>query len=118
MTVHTHGCNVCNTCSGWGEWLLYSPDPLGNRLASTMIRYPTQSHYPDAEHASLCPILLMPSAGPGGDSIIINFVRHWFESAGFRIQKDVKFRQGNEQISKYGYIKPIKWQHYMETERE
>ena len=37
------------------------------QAASTMIQYPTQSHYPDTEPAIPCPILLMPSTWLGSD---------------------------------------------------
>ena len=34
------------------SWILYSAAPLGNQAASTMILYPTQSHYPEIELTS------------------------------------------------------------------
>ena len=36
------------------SWQLYSAAPLGDQSASTMSRYPSQSHYPDTDvHQSL-----------------------------------------------------------------
>ena len=52
--------------SGW-ELSCDSAAPLGNQATSTMTSYPIQSHYPDTELISPCPILLMPSARLGSD---------------------------------------------------
>ena len=51
--VHTHD-----------HWL-YSAAPLGNQANNTMIWYPSQSHYPDTEPTSPCPILIMLSTWLG-----------------------------------------------------
>ena len=40
-------------------WWLYSAARLGYQATTTMIQYPTQSHYPDTELTRPCPILLM-----------------------------------------------------------
>ena len=46
------------TCdSGLSMWL-YSVTPLGDQATSTMAQPPTQSHYPDTELTSPCPILV------------------------------------------------------------
>ena len=50
------------------SWWLYSAAPLENQATRTMTQYPTQSHYPDTEPTSPCPILLMPSARLGSDT--------------------------------------------------
>ena len=44
----------------------------------TVTCYPTQSHYPDTEPTSHCPILIMPSARLGRD---IGLTRPGFENA-------------------------------------
>ena len=41
--------------------------PLRNQAVSTMTWYPTQSHYPDIEPTSPCPILILPSTCLGSD---------------------------------------------------
>ena len=43
-------------------WQLYKGGPLENQVTGTMTCYPTQSHYPDTELTSPCPILIMPRA--------------------------------------------------------
>ena len=48
-------------------WCLYSAAQLGNQVTGTMNQYPTESHYPDSEQRSPCPILLMLSARLGSD---------------------------------------------------
>ena len=60
--------------SGWAptfdsllSWRLHSAAPLGSHAVSTMTWYPTQSHYPDTEQISPCPILIMPSTWLGSD---------------------------------------------------
>ena len=40
----------------------YSAAELGDQATRTMTWYPSQSHYPDTEPTSSCPILIMPSA--------------------------------------------------------
>ena len=45
----------------------YSTVPLGNPAVSTMIPYSTQSHYPDTEPTSPCPIWIMLSTWLGSD---------------------------------------------------
>ena len=64
----------CKVISGWlptwvsaHSWQLYSAAPLGNYATGTLTQYPTQSHYPDTELTSPCPIPLMQSAGLGND---------------------------------------------------
>ena len=44
-----HACRVCSTAT------------LGNLASSTMILYPTQSHYPETELTSSCPITIILS---------------------------------------------------------
>ena len=41
--------------------------PLRDQTTTTMIWYPTQSHYPDTELTSPRPVLLMPNTKPGSD---------------------------------------------------
>ena len=48
------------------SWWLNSAAPLGNQAVITMTWFPTQSHYPDTEPSSNCPIV-MPSTGLGSD---------------------------------------------------
>ena len=50
------------TCGSVRSWRLYSAAPLGNQAANTVTCYPTQSHYPETEPNSYCPILIKPSA--------------------------------------------------------
>ena len=60
--------SISDSVRSW--WLYnYSATNLGNQAAtaSTMTQYPTQSHYPDIELTSLCPILLMLSIKLGSD---------------------------------------------------
>ena len=54
--VYENGYRLMNVHSSQ----LYSTVPLGNQATSILTRYPTQSHYPDAE---VIKYLLMPSAG-------------------------------------------------------
>ena len=56
------------TCDSVHLWQLYSAASLGHQTAGTMTCYPTQSHYPDTEPTSLCPILIMLSARLGIDN--------------------------------------------------
>ena len=53
--IMTHSCR------------LYSATPLGNQVASSMTRYPSQSHYPDTEPTSPCPMLRMLNNWLGSD---------------------------------------------------
>ena len=55
------------TCHSVHLWRLYSAARLGNQVASTMTQFPTQSHYPDTEPTSPCPILIMSSTRLGSD---------------------------------------------------
>ena len=55
------------TCDSAHSSLFYSAAPLGNQAISTITRHPTQSHYPDTEPTSPCPILIMLSAWLGSD---------------------------------------------------
>ena len=58
--------------SGWvptydsmhSSWL-YSAAPLRDQATITMTWYPTESHYPDTEPTSPCPILKLPSTRLG-----------------------------------------------------
>ena len=61
-----------------GILCLYSTTPLRDQAASTMTRYPTQSHYLETEQTSPCPVLIMPSARLGSNKY--NFLSHWFDS--------------------------------------
>ena len=55
------------TCDGVQLWQLYHADPLGYQVADTVSQFPTQSHYPDTELASPCPIIIMPSTRLSSD---------------------------------------------------
>ena len=50
------------TCDSAHSWLLDSAASLEHEAAGIMTYYPTQSHYPDTERTSPCPILIMLSA--------------------------------------------------------
>ena len=52
---------------------------LGDQVAGTMTRYPTQAHYSDTVITSPCPILLMLSTRLG-IATSINCISHWFDS--------------------------------------
>ena len=52
-----------------------------------MTWYPTQSHYPDTEPTSSCPILIMPSA--------------WLGSTEYRLDQDLNPQGSDSLISKY-----------------
>ena len=65
------------TCDSAHSWQLYSAVPLGNQVAVSMVQYPIQSHYPDTERTSPCPILLMPSHRLGSDKY--KLISHWFD---------------------------------------
>ena len=69
-----HVLATSTVISGWvltydnaHSWWLYNAASLEHQPTSTMTCYPTQSHYPDPELNSLCPILIMPSASLGSD---------------------------------------------------
>ena len=66
------------TCAKTHSWTLYSAAPLENRAISIMTWYPTQSHYPDIEATSPCPVLIRPNTWLGSDNY--NLISHWFES--------------------------------------
>ena len=53
---------------------LHCAAPLENQATSTMIKYPTQLHYPATEPTSPCPILIMPSAWLGSDKYTFIYV--------------------------------------------
>ena len=55
------------------SWQLYSAAPLWNQATSTMIRYPTQLHYPDTEPSSPCPWLILIMLSTWLESPSINF---------------------------------------------
>ena len=55
------------TCDSVHSWELYSAASLEHQAAGTMTCYPIESHYPDTELTSPCPILIMPSARLGSD---------------------------------------------------
>ena len=57
--------------------------PLGGQVIGTM-PYLTQSHYPDTELTSPCPILVMLSTRVGRNRYL-NVVSQWFDSTGFKI---------------------------------
>ena len=56
------------TCDSAYSWQLYSAAALEHQTAGTMTCYPTQSHYPDTEPTSYCPILIMPNTWLGSNS--------------------------------------------------
>ena len=56
------------TCKGAHSWWLYNATQLGDQAVGTMTQYPTQSHYPDTELSSSCPILVMPNARLGSNT--------------------------------------------------
>ena len=65
------------TCDNAHSWYFCSAASLGCQAASTMTCYLMQSHYPDTEPTSPCPILIMPSTWLGSDKY--QFVSHWFD---------------------------------------
>ena len=65
VTVHTHGDSI--VLSHWG-----------NQATNTMTQYSNQSHYPDTELTSPCPILLMLSARIWSDKY--PFLSDWFRA--------------------------------------
>ena len=74
------------TCDSAHSWELYSAVRLGDQTASTMTRYPTQSHYPDTEPTSPCLTLIMLSACLGSNKY--QFLSHWFYSAKVQTHED------------------------------
>ena len=56
------------------SWQLYIAISLGHEAAGTMTCYPTQSHFPDTESTSPCPILIIPSARLGATSRNLNVI--------------------------------------------
>ena len=62
--VISGGVPTCDSALTLG---LNSASHLGNHATSTMTRYPTQSHFPDTEETSPCPILIMPRTRLGSD---------------------------------------------------
>ena len=59
LAVISGGMGIDLTCT---LLVTYSVAPLGKQTTGTMTQGPIQSHYPDSELTSSCPILLMPSA--------------------------------------------------------
>ena len=55
------------TCDSAHSERIGNAAPLGNYTPGIMSRYPTESHYPDIELPSPCPILLIQSARLGGN---------------------------------------------------
>ena len=84
------GMKLCFTIEGkaqWGDgyqlvsacsWWLYSAASLEFQTTGTMACYLTQSHYPNTEATSPCPMLIMPSTWLGNDKY--KFVCLWFDS--------------------------------------
>ena len=65
-----------------GHWYLcwlYSTTPLGSQVAGTMTQHPIQSHYPDTELTSPCPILLISSTRLGSDKYQCNKSLVWLD---------------------------------------
>ena len=56
--------NILATCK---VMLVCSAAPQGDQATGTMTGYPAESHYPDTELTSPCPILMIPSAQVGSD---------------------------------------------------
>ena len=54
-------------CDGTQSWWICCAGPLRNQAASTITWYPHQSHYPNTEPNSPCPILIIPSTWLGSD---------------------------------------------------
>ena len=78
------------TCDNAHSWWFYSATPLGDQTTSTITWYPIQTHYPDTEPTSPCPILINYNAdtwlGKGKD----RFLSHWFDSTMVRIPRSFK----------------------------
>ena len=77
------------TCDSAHSRWLYSAASLEHQAVSSMVCYPTQSHYPDTEPTSPCPILIMPSTRLGSDKY--QLYSHCFDSTRVR-----KLRSGFE----------------------
>ena len=61
------GLRLVLTCDSVHLWRLYSAALLEHQATSTMTCYLTQSHYPDTELTSPCPILIIQSIRLGSD---------------------------------------------------
>ena len=59
------------TCDSAHSWRLWSTAPLGDQTMSPLIWYPTQSHFPNTEPTSSCPILIMSSVNDYANTIHI-----------------------------------------------
>ena len=57
LRSYQDGCRLVTVCTH--SWWLYSVSQMGDQAASTC--YIIQSHYPDTEPTSHCPILIMPT---------------------------------------------------------
>ena len=72
------------TCDGTYSCQFYSATPVRDQGANTMTWYPTQSHYPDTEPTSTCPVLIIPNIWLGSDKHQFDkslvWLDHWFES--------------------------------------
>ena len=88
-----------STCDSAHSWWLYSAGPLGDQATSTMIWYPTQSHYPDTEPTSPCFILIMPSTRLGSDKY--TFLSHWFWVAWVWTQE---IQNGRKTLNSFGHL--------------
>ena len=81
------------------SWWLYSAAPLGDHAASTMTSYPIQSHYPDIEPTTPCPILIMLSACVRNDKY--QFLSHWFDATNFpKLETDARLIRSSHLIQK------------------
>ena len=87
-------------CECMHSWWLYSAAPLGDEIASTMIWYPTQSHYPDTERSSTCPTLLMPSTRLGSSKY--QFLSHCFDSTRVRDSNPIS-QNGERKLYSFGH---------------
>ena len=70
------------TCDSAHSWWLYSAASREHQAVGTMTCYPIQSHYPDNEPTSPCPILIMLSDTLGSEKY--QFFSHWFDSTRVR----------------------------------
>ena len=68
------------TCNCAHSWRLYSAVSLGHQTAGTMACYPIQSHYPDTDPTSPCPILIISSAWLGNNK----YQCLWFDLTRFQ----------------------------------
>ena len=66
------------TCVSAHSWELCSAASLEVQVNITIIWYPNQSHYPDNQPTSHCPILIMPSGWFRSDKY--QFLNHWFDT--------------------------------------